>query len=611
MPSLADQFCPNVHDAPITGAAYDPHSGVWATADANGVVAVTRRNETAPGLVFHPGAPITHSIGLIRGGGYIAVGDDDGTVGVYRTDNGQAVFLERREGARGRVRAMRGVAISPEGTRLASIAVDGLVRLWDIQRGDREIAWQGFGGVTVEFDARGDRLLCIDGNGQPRLVDLRTREGLPMDKIQMPADEAYFSRDYTYVVCSGPAGISLLRVIDGVLCASFATRGGSGIGNVVLSPDGQQAAAITRRSVHVFSLPDLQPVESLKHGAPDSSGVGLWSHAGIQVGGSDGLLHGQNDEGVPPVITASGFGAFRAATHTDRITVWKDDNRVNVIEPNAGELAWSRIDRDGQLVLVQPMKGPLLVYSTRTGKKLFDGGQETVNAVEIAVGGSVVAAQLASGGVRWWDLARNQALELRWPRAMALSGSGTWLGVVTPKGAVKILDPETGRDAVHPPVPLAETPISRLAFVNRRPDLLVLDTDGVLGHYDLSEAIREGRPGEGRDVLDFKVEIDRLWGITGGRYAALRLPSDDRCTVLFVDLQNNDVIHEVNDLHPFAWVDAETGLLLEPGRSGAIIERNMDGTERRVLRSLPGGQWLAFNQRGILGASDGAGGAIR
>ncbi|MCK6519367.1 hypothetical protein L6R46_30405, partial [Myxococcota bacterium] len=148
-------------------------------------------NETAPGLVFHPGAPITHSIGLIRGGGYIAVGDDDGTVGVYRTDNGQAVFLERREGARGRVRAMRGVAISPEGTRLASIAVDGLVRLWDIQRGDREIAWQGFGGVTVEFDARGDRLLCIDGNGQPRLVDLRTREGLPMDKIQMPADEAY------------------------------------------------------------------------------------------------------------------------------------------------------------------------------------------------------------------------------------------------------------------------------------------------------------------------------------------------------------------------------------------------------------------------------------
>lgn len=154
MPSLADQFCPNVHDAPVSAAAYDPHSGTLATADQNGVVAVTRRGESAPGLVFTPGAQVTHALALVRGGGYVAVGDDDGSVGVYRTDNGAAVFQERRDGSRGRVRAMRGVALSPEGTRLAAIAVDGLVRLWDITRAEREIAWQGFGGVTVEFDAR-------------------------------------------------------------------------------------------------------------------------------------------------------------------------------------------------------------------------------------------------------------------------------------------------------------------------------------------------------------------------------------------------------------------------------------------------------------------------
>lgn len=610
MPSLADQFCPNVHDAPVSAAAYDPHSGVLATADQNGVVAVIRRGETTPGLVFTPGAQVTHALALIRGGHYVAVGDDDGTVGVYQTANGSPVFLERREGPRGRVRAMRGVALNPEGTRLASIAVDGLVRLWDITRGEREIAWQGFGGVTVEFDARGDRLLCVDNAGQPRLIDLRTREGLPMDRIQMPADEACFTRDGTYVVCTGPAGISLLRVVDGVLESSFATRGGSGIGSVVLSPDGAQAAAITRRSVHIFSLPGLQPVESLKHGAPDASGAGVWTSKGVLVGGSDGLLHGPEEEGVPPVVTAGGFGAWRVATHTDRVAVWKGDERVGVVSPGAGELAYARVDRDGQILLLQPMKGPVQVYSTRTWRKLFEGGADTVDAVEIAVGGSVVAAQLRAGGVRWWDLARNQALELRWPRAMALSGSGTWLGVVTPRGAVRILDPETGKDAIHPPVPLAEVPIARLAFVNRRPDLLVLDADGVLGHYDLTEAVRDNRPGEGRDVLDFKVEIDRLWGITGGRHAALRLPQADRCTILFVDLHQNDVAHELTGLHPFAWVDPETGFVLEPARSGAILERNMDGSERRVLRSLPGGQWISFNQRGILGASEGAGGAI-
>lgn len=610
MPSLADQFCPNVHDAPITACAYDPDSGVVATADATGLVAVVRRGETTPGLVFKPGTAVENALAVVRGGNYVAVGDDEGTVGVYRTDNGAPVFQDKREGARGKVRAMRGVAISPEGSRLASVAVDGLVRLWEITRGEREIAWQGFGGITVEFDARGDRLLCIDKAGQPRLIDLRNREGLPMDRIQMPADEARFSRDNVYVVCSGPAGISLLRVVDGVLVSSFATRGGSGIGNVVLAPDGSKAAAITRRSVHVFSLPDLQPLESIKHSAPDSSGVGMWTQRGIQVAGADGLMHGPSDEeGVTPVTTAAGFGAHRLAVHADGFAVWQGDERKRVVKTGT-ELAFGRIDRDGKFVVTQPLKGPVAIYTATDGRKLFEAGPDSANAEEIAVGGSVVAVQLAAGGVRWWDLSRNQALELRWPKAMALSGSGTWLGVVTPRGAVRILDPSTGKDAVHPPVPLADVPTRLLTFVNRRPDLLVLDQDGVLGHYDLAPAIREGRPGEGRDVLTFNVEIDRIWGITGGQLCALRLPQSDRCSILFVDIQRNDVAHEVKDLHPFAWVDPESGNILEPARSGAILERTMDGAERRVLRSLPGNQWVCFNQRSILAASDGAGGAM-
>ena len=43
---------------------------------------------------------------------------------------------------------MRGLALSPEGARLAAVAADGLIRLWDIERNEREVAWQGFGGHT-------------------------------------------------------------------------------------------------------------------------------------------------------------------------------------------------------------------------------------------------------------------------------------------------------------------------------------------------------------------------------------------------------------------------------------------------------------------------------
>lgn len=609
MPNLVDQFCPNVHDAPITGAAFDPDSGTIATADESGVVALQRPGEVSAQLIFQPGGAIHGAVGLVRGGSLVAVGDDNGTVGVYRTDNAQPIFQEERDGARGRVRAMRGVAISPEGSRLAAIAVDGLLRLWDMTQEDRQ-AWRGFSGETVEFDPRGERLLAMDEEGQPKLMDLRRVEAIYMDRLQTPAERACFTRDGTMVIAAGPSGLSLLRVVDGAMVASFATRGGSGIKNLVLSPDGSQVAVVSERSAHIFSLPDLQPVQSTKHGAPSTSGASVWSMGGLRVGGADGLMHSGGAGGAGPVTAVGGFGEHRLAVHGDRIAWWQKSARIKDIQAE-GELREVHLDRDGRIAVAVPARGSLQVYELASGKKMFDGGPETSGATEIGVGGAVVAVLLKKGGCRWWDLASNRGFELKWPVAMTLSGGGTWLGVVTPKGAVRILDPSTGKDAVPAPTPLADVPIRLLSFVNRRPDLIVLDKDGVLGHYDLSSSAREGKPAEGRDVLTINVEVDRMWGITGGQFCALRLPEQDgSSTILWVDIHACEVAHEVRRLHRYAWVDPENGLILEPARAGGLLEREKDGRERRVMRALPDDQWICYGPKGILDASEGAAGAL-
>ena len=374
MASLVNQFCPNVHDAPITAAAYDPWSGVTATADASGLVAVTRAGEASPGLLFKPGVGVTGALGIIRGGTMIAVGDDDGTIGVYSTQNADCYFQEARDGARGRVRAMRGVAISPEGARVATIAIDGLLRIWDITKGEREIAWQGFGGVSVEFDQSGTRVLCLDANGQPRLVDLLSHQGLPMDKLQTPAERAVFSLDGTLVVTAGQSGIALLRVVDGVMVASFATRGGSGILNVVQRPDGEQIGAVSQRSVHIFSMPDLQPADSTKHGAPEPSGAAYWGPAGIRVGGSDGLMHGGGSGSAGPVTCVGGFGDHRIACHSDSVALWTGNRRSHEFAVSS-PMREVHIDRDGRLVLGVPVRGALVVHDANDGRKIFDGGQ--------------------------------------------------------------------------------------------------------------------------------------------------------------------------------------------------------------------------------------------
>ena len=609
MATLPDQFCPNVHDAPITAADYDPDSGTLVTADADGIVAVQRAGEATPQLLFQPGGPIQGAVSLIRGGSLVAVGDDNGSIGVYSTADGGCTFLEEREGARGRVRAMRGVALSPEGSMLASIAIDGLLRVWDLTRDERN-AWKGFSGTTVAFDPRGQRLLAMDEEGQPRIMDLWSLQALFMDKLQTPAEIARFTRDGTMVVAAGQAGISLLRVVDGALVGSFATRGGSGISNLVLSPDGTRAGAVTQRSVHVFSLPELQPVESLSHGAPNPTGAAVWTPQNVRVAGNDGLLHSGGGGSAGPVTVAGGFGESRLAVHGDQAALWTGNRLVrffNVDNP----VREIHVDRDGRLAVVVPRRGAVKVYTCEDGKEIYDCGIETSGAAEVGVGGTVVAVRLASGGCRWWDLARNRGFHLTWPRAMALSNGGTWLGVVTPRGAVKILDPATGKDAVMPPVSLADVPVKLLSFVNRRPDLLVLDEEGVLGHYDLAASLRQNKAGEGRDILTINVEVDRIWGITGGQYCALRLPEGEGCTILYVDVHACEVVHEVNGLSRHAWVDAENGLILQPARSAAVIELEMTGQERRVLRALPDGEWISFGWRGILDASEGAASGLR
>jgi hypothetical protein len=320
-------------------------------------------------------------------------------------------------------------------------------------------------------------------------------------------------------------------------------------------------------------------------------------------------MHAGGSGSAGPVTCVGGFGEHRVACHGENAAVWIGNRRSHSFAVGASPRE-VHVDRDGRLLVSVPERGAMVVHDVADGRKIFDGGPETSGTPAVGVGGNVVAAQLASGGVRWWDLARNKAFELRWPTGMALSHGGTWLGVITPRGAVKILDPASGKEAVPDPLPSADTPARLLSFVNRRPDLLVVDAEHILAHYDLGKSVRENRPCEARDVLQFGSAPDRVWGITGGQYAALRLPEGDHCTIVFVDVHAQSVVSEITGLHPGAWVDAEQGFVLEPVRSAALLERDMKGNERRVLRALPDDEWVCFNTRGWIDASENAAGTL-
>ncbi len=608
MSALADQFCPNVHDHPITAAAFDQTSGTLATADSSGLLAIQRRGEFSPGVQVHTLAPMGSALAVIPGGSLVALGNLHGSVFVYDSQTGEPTFQEQRSGSRGRIRAMHGIAISPEGTRLAAIAADGLLRLWDLTRGRREVAWKGFGGSSIYFDPRGERLLCLDSNGQVRIIDLLTSTSLPMAHLQMNAKRVCFSSDGTMVIALAALGISLLRVVDGQMLTSFAARGGSGLLNLALSPDGSQVAAITQRSVHRFSLPALDPLGSTRHRAPHPSGAIVWTEKGVLVAGSDGLLHNQGSGALGQVQVLAGYGGHRILAHGATGAHWYEGKLKRVFKL-AHSPSLLSIDRAGWLAASVSPDHAVAVYDLQEGRPLFRAGAETVGATTLAIGGHVVAVQLASGGCRWWHLKINKVFDLPWVRGFALSGSGTWLAVITPGGAVRILDPASGEDAIPRPETPAAEPAILMAFIDRKAQLLVLDRQGNLLHFDLRTSTNSGLPSQPSTVFRAEGRAEAIWGVPDRPFCVIRTPGEtpSTCTMTVIDIPARQVASRLVGLAHGTNVDSEQGVILEPVRSSAVLERELDGREKLVVRSLPDDQWISFNTNGLIGTSPGAG----
>jgi WD40 repeat protein len=607
--SLVDTYCPDAHSAPITAAAYDPQSGASVTADEWGTVAITRPGEAFPGIVFDMGHPVRGAVTVVPGGSLVAVGDDGGTVAVYNTWDGTCVFEDVREGPAGEARAMRALAFNPTGTVLAALSIDGILRIFDIQRWERVANYQGFSGESLSFDGTGERLLAMDTLGQPKLLDLLSHEQIDLEMVPGGVRHALFTPDFRKVITMGQGGISILELPAGRIENTFTARGSSGMHAIVIHPEGREIGAVTGRSVHRFTLPGLEAAGSDKHGAASPTGATYWDDRGVVVGGADGLLHRPHTkQSLEPIVCVGGFGEHRVAAHGHRIAVWAKNHQKRPFK-SPKRLVEVKIDRDGRLVAGIPDDNSgVHLFEARTGRFLFDAGMETANTPKMEVGGAIFASMFGRGrGIRWYDLRANNTFELPWVQNFALSGSGTWLAVITPQGTVRILDPTTGEDALPPPEPLADCPVTLMSFVNRAPNLLVLDEEGVLSTYDLTDSAKSNVPAIGADILELNVRVDRLWGITGGRHAAIRFqePDNGTATIIYVDLARGEVFSEVPDLLPYAWVDPESGSIVQPARGRAILDLDMNGREERVLRALPEMEWIAFNAEGVLDRSSG------
>ncbi len=596
----------DLHQGPIQAIAHDPASDTVASGDESGLVAIRRRGEQHAGLVLKPGGPIHGALALSRGGGLIAIGDMHGTIGVYRTDTGRPTFVESRGEHAGKVRGMLGATFSPDASTLATISRDGAVRVWDLVSQERLASWRGFSGQTVDIGTRGIRVLVLDAHGQPRLLNLAKKEDTQLQPAPMACTHARFVLAESAILCLGADGLALINVADGQCLASFLVQGGAGLLGMVLSHDKTEAAILTERGLHRVSLPSLKVTRTREHGVEEPTGQALWTSSGIRIAGADGKLHGaEGSTHVASIKELAIFGRFRVISHDNRVAIWDGSRRTHYLRFSSAPRRMA-LDREARFLAMLPQDGPLAVYRLGHQDPLLVGDDQSSRATSVAIGGSVVCTRTPGGGMQWWNLDTAARQQMDNVNAMAMTAGGTWIACVDAEGRIRLLHPTTGQDVLPCPEMPSDSAVRKLAFINRRPELLVLDHEGRLFHFDLGQAVRLTQTPKARLVRRLESHANALWGITGGRMVLLRTPSGDRANVLAIEIATGEVIKELKGLHFRTTADPETGHLLEPGRSAGLLERDLEGRQLRVLRSLSSTEWLSFGPRKIEECSSGA-----
>jgi WD40 repeat protein len=121
-------------------------------------------------------------LALSPDGGRLAIGRADGSVTVWDVDSGDKVF--QLSGHAGLVNSL---AFGPDGTRLATASFDKLAKVWDMQTGQEIVTLYGNGGnvIGVAFSPDGQHVATAGGDGTVRIFTLDMDELSDLARVRV------------------------------------------------------------------------------------------------------------------------------------------------------------------------------------------------------------------------------------------------------------------------------------------------------------------------------------------------------------------------------------------------------------------------------------------
>lgn len=498
------------HQGAVTSIAFNGDGTRLATASADGRVRTwdTKTRQSLPPILGGQDG-LVQRIALSPGGDRVVTASQaDTTVRVWNV-------ATRREAGPALVHpdAVTSIALSPDGTRLATGAMDFKVRIWDVGTAQEISTLVGLGNTifATSFSPDGTLLATGTADGDVRVWSVREgRELIALPGHTGSVQAVAFSPDGMQLATASTDGT--VRVWD----LSF--RHADGINAVVFDRSGTRlATASGDGAATIWDVAARRPVRRMgNEGSEPDSGPVLgvaFSPDGTRLAtaGVRGIVKVRDATTGADLVSLTGLTATVLAVVFDR-----EGNRLATVDEDGGAYIWDA--GSGQMLFALPagesgdVRFRAIAYAADGGRlatgdadgvaKLWDaatgqeqarfaGRSQPILSVTLSGDGRRLATAGMDNAVTVWDVATQSELftvrgfpgHTFWVTSVAFSPDGSRLISGGADKRVNVWDPATGdlvRAYNNPSV------VDAIAFSPDGRSLAVVGTDGGIYLYPLS-----------------------------------------------------------------------------------------------------------------------------